>query len=329
MKLATIKDGSRDGCLYVVDNTLTFAVRATEIAPTLQAALDNWEDVELLLRSLSIKLNERTLDNMCVFKELPLMAPLPRAYQWANGNAYIAHMELIHKARESTLPEGFWTDPLMYQGRSDIMLSANAPIAVADEAYGVDFEAGVCVITDDVPMGITASEAASHIKLLMLVNDVSLRNLIPNELVKGFGFFHSKPATSFSPVAITPDELDIAWQRSKVNLSLYSYLNGNLFGNPNAGVDMTFSFADLVAHTAKNRFLGAGTIIGSGAVANEDASKGASCIAERRMREILERGEPQTSFMKFGDTIRIEMLNDEGQSLFGAIDQKVSHYRRD
>lgn len=329
MKLATIRDGSRDGCLYVVDKTLTSAVKATDIAKCLQSALDNWDEVELPLRSLYTQLNDGVLDNVEAFSSLPLMAPLPRAYQWADGSAYVTHVELVRKARGAELPESFWTDPLMYQGGSDIMLGAHDPIVVHDEAYGIDFEGEIAVITDDVAMGAGASETASHIKLLMLVNDVSLRNLIPNELAKGFGFFQSKPASAFSPVAVTPDELDIAWQGTKVNLPLCSYLNGQLFGNPNAGVDMTFSFADLIAHAAKTRFLSAGTIIGSGTVANKDPAKGSSCIAERRMRETLENGQAQTPFMKYGDTIKIEMLDEQGQTIFGAIDQKVTHYDRD
>ncbi|WP_032112845.1 fumarylacetoacetate hydrolase family protein [Candidatus Paracaedibacter symbiosus] len=326
MKVATINNGTRDGCLFVVDKGLNFAVEARDIAATLQQALDNWEDVEVSLLKLSETLNQGQAKGAVPFNELSVAAPLPRAYQWVDGSAYVTHVELVRKARGAEMPASFWTDPLMYQGGSDILLGARDPIIVADESWGIDFEAEIVVITDDVAMGVSASEALSHIKLLALVNDVSLRNLIPGELAKGFGFYQSKPASSFSPVAITPDELGQAWQGGRVHLPLCSTLNGTAFGAPEAGTDMIFSFPDLIAHAAKTRFLGAGTIVGSGTVANADSTKGSSCIAERRMREIIETGQAKTDFMKFGDQIRIEMLTRQGESVFGAIDQKVNQY---
>jgi fumarylacetoacetate (FAA) hydrolase len=248
---------------------------------------------------------------------------LPRAYQWADGSAYVTHVELVRKARGAELPPSFWIDPLMYQGGSDAFVGPTDPISAADEAFGIDFEGEVAVITDDVAMGTLAERAGPHIKLLMLANDVSLRNLIPNELAKGFGFFHAKPATSFSPVAVTSDELGEAWCDCKVHLPLSVALNGKRFGAPNAGVDMTFSFAQLIAHAAKTRVLSAGTIIGSGTVSNSDRLAGSCCIAERRMLEQIEFGAPKTPFMHFGDRVRIEMFDCEGHSLFGAIDQHV------
>ena len=260
------------------------------------------------------------------FDESQLAAPLPRAFQWADGSAYVNHVELVRKARGATMPENFWTDPLMYQGGSDSFLGPRDSILMESTAWGIDFEAEVAVITDDVPMGIPPQQTAKHIKLLMLVNDVSLRNLIPAELAKGFGFFQSKPATAFSPVAVTPDELAEAWKDEVVYLPLLTSLNGELFGAPNAGVDMTFSFARLVSHAAKTRFLGAGTIIGSGTVSNLDRSKGSSCIAEKRMLEILAHGEPKTPFLQFGDQVNIEMKDQHGKSIFGAIRQMVEQY---
>ena len=254
-----------------------------------------------------------------------MTSPLPRAYQWADGSAYVNHVELVRKARGAKMPDNFWTDPLMYQGGSDAFLGPKDAIIAKDESYGIDFEAEVAIITDDVPMGVNVNDAASHIRLFMLVNDVSLRNLVPDEMAKGFGFFQSKPASSFSPVAVTPNELTPYWDGERLHLPLYSYLNGKLFGQPNAGVDMTFSFPQLIAHAAKTRSLSAGTIIGSGTVSNIDRSKGSSCIAEKRMLEIIEVGSAKTSFMRFGDTIRIEMENELGQTIFGAIEQQVNH----
>ena len=253
---------------------------------------------------------------------------MPRAYQWADGSAYVTHVELVRKARGAEMPPSFWTDPLMYQGGSDSFIGPTDPILVADEAWGIDFEAEIAVITDDVPMGTNASDAEHHIKLLMLVNDVSLRNLIPAELAKNFGFFQSKPASAFSPLAITPDELSEAWRDGKAHLPLHIELNGARFGAPNAGEDMTFSFPQLIAHAAKTRVLGAGSIIGSGTVSNKDRSRGSACLAERRTLEQIEHGAPKTPFMKFGDRVKIEMLDQGGRSLFGAIDQEVKRYER-
>ncbi len=324
MKLASLKSTiSRDGTLCVVNQELTKAVQVPEIAPTLQYALDHWETTEPKLQKIYQQLNENNLENTFTFDPQQCTSPLPRAFQWADGSAYVNHVELVRKARGAEMPENFWTDPLMYQGGSDAFLGPRDPIPTFDEAYGIDFEAEVAIITDDVPMGINKNNAASHIKLLMLVNDVSLRNLIPNEMTKGFGFFQSKPASSFSPVAITPDELGSHWNEGRVHLPLLSHLNGSLFGQPNAGIDMTFSFPELIQHAAKTRTLGPGTIIGSGTVSNLDRSKGSSCIAEKRMLEIIDQGQPKTPFMQFGDTIKIEMLDNQGNTLFGAIEQKV------
>lgn len=326
MKLATLKNDTRDGELIVVSKDLKRAASAKKIAPTMQAALDDWETISPQLEVLYNKLNDHSLDKIFTLETSKLAAPLPRAYQWADGSAYVTHVELVRKARGAELPESFWTDPLMYQGLSDHFIGPNDPILVEDEAWGIDFEAEIVVVTDDVPMGINPATAAYHVMLIGLVNDVSLRNLIPNELAKSFGFFHSKPACSLSPVFVTPDELGDAWRDGKVHLPLLSTLNGELFGSPNAGVDMTFNFPKLISHAAKTRKLGAGTIIGSGTVANATDNCGSSCIAERRMREKLKYGEMRTPFMEHGDTIRIEMLDDEGKSIFGAIDQKVHQY---
>ncbi|MDP3705532.1 MAG: fumarylacetoacetate hydrolase family protein [Legionellaceae bacterium] len=321
MKLASLKS-SRDGELCVVNKTLTQAIRVVDIAPTLQIALEQWSELAPALQAIYEQLNENKLGKAFPFNPSDMASPLPRAYQWADGSAYVNHVELVRKARGAEMPENFWHDPLMYQGGSDGFLGPRDSIPVSDEAFGIDFEAEVAVITDDVPMATPASSAGSYIRLLMLVNDVSLRNLIPNELAKGFGFFQSKPASSFSPVAVTPDEL-ADWDGERLHLPLYSYLNNQLFGQPNAGIDMTFSFPELIAHAAKTRSLSAGTIIGSGTVSNLDRSQGSSCIAEKRMLEILEKGQPTTPFMRFGDTIRIEMNDKQGQNIFGSIDQTV------
>lgn len=324
MKLASLKSANnRDGELCLVNKELTKAVKVNKIAPTLQIAIDHWHDVKNQLEETYLALNENRLQHTFAFDAKQAMSPLPRAYQWADGSAYVNHIELVRKARGAEMPTDFWTNPLIYQGGSDGFLGPQEPIAVTDEAYGIDFEAEIAVITDDVPMNITREQATKHIQLIMLVNDVSLRNLIPAELSKGFGFFQSKPASSFSPVAVTPDELDPYWDGQRVHLPLRSYLNGELFGQPNAGVDMIFSFSDLIAHAAKTRELGAGSIIGSGTVSNVDRSKGSSCIIEKRMLETLADGNPRTPFMRFGDRIRIEMLDDQGLSIFGAIDQTV------
>jgi fumarylacetoacetate (FAA) hydrolase len=325
MKLASLKStSSRDGMLCVVNQSVTTAVCVPQIASTLQQALDHWETIAPQLQAIYQQLNDNNLDNTFAFEPEDCTSPLPRAYQWVDGSAYVNHIELVRKARGAEMPPNFWTDPLIYQGGSDGFIGPRDPIVTADEAYGIDFEAEVAVITDDVPMGIDSQNAVHHIKLLMLVNDVSLRHLIPDELAKGFGFFQSKPASSFSPVAITPDELGANWDGQKVHLPLISHLNNELFGQPNAGIDMTFSFPELIQHAAKTRQLRAGTIIGSGTVSNLDRSQGSSCIAEKRMLEVLALGNPQTSYMHFGDRIRIEMLDEQGNSLFGAIDQTVA-----
>ena len=324
MKLASLKGThSRDGELCVVSKDLSVAICVPHIVPTLQIALENWDKFEQPLTQAYNQLNAGELRDIFDFDPTLMHSPLPRAYQWADGSAYVNHVELIRKARGAEMPANFWTDPLMYQGGSDAFLGPMDPIPVSDESLGIDFESEVAIITDDVPMGVTTKEATKHIRLLRLVNDVSLRNLIPNELAKGFGFFQSKPASSFSPIAVTPDELSPHWDGQRLHLPLFSYLNGELFGQPNAGIDMTFSFTELIEHAAKTRRLCAGTIIGSGTVSNLDRSKGSSCIAEKRMLETLEKGKASTPYMKFGDTIFIEMRNEHGQSIFGAIEQKI------
>jgi fumarylacetoacetate (FAA) hydrolase len=328
MKLATLKDGTRDGQLAVVSQDLTQAHLATHIAPTLQRVLDDWAYLAPQLQDLYDSLNQgKATRHAFAFDPKNCMAPLPRAYQWADGSAYVNHVELVRKARNADMPESFWHDPLMYQGGSDDFIGPTDSAAFADEAWGIDFEGEVAVITDDVPFGVTPAKAAEHIKLLMLVNDWSLRNLIPAELAKGFGFFQSKPATSFSPVAVTPDELGDAWQDGKLHRKLTVTWNGKRVGQADAGTDMVFNFPTLVAHVAKTRRARAGSIIGSGTIsnksANEDDSVGYSCIAEVRAIETIKHGKPQTEFMKFGDTIRIEMFDGKKQSIFGAIDQTV------
>jgi fumarylacetoacetate (FAA) hydrolase len=337
MKLATLKNGSRDGALVVVSRDLTRYLSAAAVAPTLQAALDNWDFTAPQLQALSDALNEGSAAEARSFDESACHSPLPRAYQWADGSAYINHVELVRKARNAEVPASFYTDPLMYQGGSDSFVGPRDPIYALSEEWGIDLEAEVAVVTGDVRMGASAAEAAQSIRLVMLVNDVSLRNLIPNELAKGFGFFNSKPASAFSPVAVTPDELGAHWADSKVHLPLSVQLNHQPFGKPNAGEDMTFSFAHLVAHAARTRELVAGTIIGSGTVSNKQGSLhgssianggvGYCCLAEVRMYETIEGGKPTTGFLKFGDNVRIEMLDVQGSSIFGAIDQNVAHYR--
>ncbi|KOO06355.1 fumarylacetoacetate hydrolase family protein [Vibrio hepatarius] len=336
MKLATLKNNTRDGLLVVVNKQLTKCVAVPEIAEHLQQALDHWDRVEPQLNEVYTALNEGELVNEMDFDQELCESPLPRAYQWADGSAYVNHVELVRKARGAEMPPSFWTDPLMYQGGSDEFIGPRDDIPVASEEWGIDFEGEVAVITDDVPMGASAEQAASAIKLLMLVNDVSLRGLIPNELAKGFGFFQSKPSSVFSPVAVTPDELGDAWDGGKVNLPLLSHYNNEPFGCPNAGVDMTFEFPELVAHAAKTRPLSAGAIIGSGTVSNKQGTDfgtaiseggvGYSCIAEVRMIETIRDGKPSTRFMKFGDRIKMEMLDANGQSIFGSIDQQVVKY---
>jgi fumarylacetoacetate (FAA) hydrolase len=322
MKLASLKQG-RDGALLVVSRDLQHCVRVAHIAHTMQQALDNWQEMAPRLSQVYDLLNDGSADGIVPFDPSACASPLPRAYQWADGSAYVTHVELLRKARGAEMPQSFWTEPLMYQGGSDAFTGPLDAILAADEAYGIDFEAEVAAITDDVPMGVRAEDAERHIKLLMLANDVSLRNLIAAELAKGFGFFQSKPATSFSPVAVTPDELGEAWRGAKVHRPLTVDLNGKRFGAPNAGIDMIFSFAQLIAHAAKTRVLSAGTIVGSGTVSNKDRSAGSCCIAERRMLEQLESGAAKTPFLRFGDRVRIEMFGPEGRSIFGAIDQHV------
>lgn len=327
MKLASYNNGRRDGQLMLVSKDLTKAVAVPAIAHTMQQLLDAWDLLNPQLQELYEALNAGQMDNAIAFDESKCLSPLPRAYQWADGSAYVNHVELVRKARGAEMPETFWTDPLVYQGGSDSFIAPKADIEMASEEYGIDFESEIAIITDDVAMGVSSENAAKHIKLLMLVNDVSLRNLIPGELAKGFGFFQSKPSSAFSPVAITPDELGDKWQDSKVHLPLVTHLNSELFGRPNAGVDMTFDFSQLVSHVAKTRPLGAGAIIGSGTISNYDRSAGSSCLAEKRMLEIIADGKASTPFMRFGDTVRIEMFDDNNVSIFGSIDQKVVEYK--
>jgi fumarylacetoacetate (FAA) hydrolase len=326
MKLGTLKDGTRDGSLVVVSRDLKMAQVADAIAPTLQAALDDWGYHAPLLQALSDELNANPSSRAFETDFASFAAPLPRAYQWADGSAYVNHVELVRKARGAQMPKAFWTDPLMYQGGSDAFIGPRDDILAESEDWGIDLEGEVAVIVDDVPMGVAPKKAGEHIVLVMLVNDVSLRNLIPKELEKGFGFFQSKPSSAFSPVAVTPDELGDAWDGGKVNLPLVVHINENLFGRPNAGVDMTFEFPKLIAHAAKSRPLGAGTIVGSGTVSNQDRNAGPACLAELRMLETIESGAAQTPFLRFGDRVRIEMLDRAGKSIFGAIDQQVAKY---
>lgn len=323
MKLATLDNGRRDGALVVVSRDLMRCAPAGDLAPTLQAALDDWASIEASLRTRAAALESGEAAGTVPFDPARARSPLPRAFQWADGSAYVTHVELVRRARGAELPERFWTDPLMYQGGSDVFIDPHGEIAAVSEDHGIDFEAEIAVITDDVPMGIEPLAARERIRLVMLVNDVSLRNLIPGELEKGFGFFQSKPSSAFSPVAVTPDELGEAWRDGKLHLPLVSTLNGETFGRPNAGIDMTFDFGQLIAHAARTRALCAGSIIGSGTVSNREGDVGSSCLAERRMLETIEHGKPQTSFMRFGDSIRIEMLDAEGHSIFGAIENRV------
>ncbi|MCG8610646.1 MAG: fumarylacetoacetate hydrolase family protein [Pseudomonadales bacterium] len=344
MKLASLKNNTRDGELVLVSRDLSRYVTASDIAPTLQYLLDHWQDLyplvqarENVLRVNADGSNGNTCDSkvntrdakvntdisVADFDPQRCASPLPRAYQWADGSAYVNHVELVRKARGATMPESFWSDPLMYQGGSDKFLGPCDPIVAASESWGIDLEAEVAVITDEVPMGIDASAAGKLIRLVLLVNDVSLRSLIPGELAKGFGFFQSKPSSAFSPVAVTPDELGECWDGHKLHLPLCSWVNDSLLGQPDAGVDMVFDFPTLIAHAARTRTLAAGTIIGSGTVSNRDCSVGSSCLAEVRMIETIETGAPITPFLRFGDQIRIEMLDPDGVSIFGAIVQRV------
>jgi fumarylacetoacetate (FAA) hydrolase len=324
MKLATLKDGSRDGQLVVVSRDLSQAHYATGIANSLQQVLDDWAFMAPQLEDLSVALNQGRARHAFAFDPAQCMAPLPRAFQWADGSAYLNHVELVRKSRHATVPESFYTDPLMYQGGSDDFIGPRDPIVVPDEAYGIDFESEIAVITGDVAMQVSPEEALESVRLVMLVNDVSLRHLIPDELAKGFGFLQSKPATAFSPVAVTVDELGEAWQGGRLNGVLQSAWNGRRVGLCEAGPEMTFHFGQLIAHLAKTRRVRAGSVIGSGTVSNKDWAKGYSCIAEKRCIETIENGKPSTDFMRFGDTIRIEMKGRDGQSIFGAIDQTVT-----
>jgi fumarylacetoacetate (FAA) hydrolase len=335
MKLATLDNGTRDGQLAVVSRDLRYALLVPHIAPTLQAALDHWSRVEPLLSAQYQRLNGAgPVEGAQPFDAAQCLSPLPRAYQWADGSAYVNHVELVRRARNAEMPASFWTDPLMYQGGSDSFLAPTEPIRMVSEDYGIDLEAEVAVVTGDVPMAATPEQGRAAIRLVMLVNDVSLRNLIPNELAKGFGFFQSKPSSAFSPVAVTPDELGADWRGGKLHRPLLSWLNGQPLGKPDAGVDMTFDFGQLIAHAAKTRPLAAGSIIGSGTVSNKGADGGPgkpvaegglgySCLAEVRTVETLTGGKPVTPFLRFGDAVRIEMLDAAGGSIFGAIEQTV------
>lgn len=323
MKLATYKDSSRDGQLVVVSRDLSTAHYATGIAGKLQQVLDDWNFMSPQLQDLYETLNQGKARHAFPFEPSRCMAPLPRAYQWADGSAYINHVELVRKARNAEVPESFYTNPLMYQGGSDDFIGPCDDVVVASEEFGIDFEAEIAVITGDVPMRATPEQALEGVRLLMLANDVSLRNLIPDELAKGFGFFQSKPATAFSPVAVTLDEVGDAWEKGRLHMTLQSTWNGRKVGMCEAGPEMTFSFGQLIAHICKTRNVRAGSIIGSGTVSNKDWSHGYSCIAEKRAIETIEDGKPKTEFMKFGDTIRIEAKGKDGLSVFGAIDQKI------
>jgi fumarylacetoacetate (FAA) hydrolase len=340
MKLATLKQGGRDGTLVVVSRDLAYCQAVGEISRTLQQALDHWDEVRPRLERVYDMLNQgapqQTARHAIAFDPRLCHSPLPRAYQWLDGSAYLNHVELVRRARGAELPPEFLVDPLMYQGGSDSFVGPRDPVLVGDEAWGIDFEGEVAAITGDVPIGATPDACARQIRLLMLVNDISLRNLIPAELAKGFGFLQSKPASAFSPVAVTPDELGPAWSNTRVHLPLEVELNGAPFGRPNAAVDMSFNFAQLIAHAAKTRELEAGSVVGSGTVSNRQGSLfgssvanggvGYCCIAEVRMYETIEEGKPKTPFMRFGDRIRIEMKDSSGASIFGAIEQSVERY---
>jgi fumarylacetoacetate (FAA) hydrolase len=338
MKLATLKTEGRDGRLVLVNRDLTRAVMA-EAAPTLQAALDDWSGIAPRLRAQQVALESGQASGSFAFDEARCASPLPRAYQWADGSAYVNHVALVRRARGAEMPQSFWTDPLIYQGGSDEFLGPCDPIPAVDEGWGVDFEAEIAVVLDDVAMGTTPEQARDRIRLVMLVNDVSLRNLIPAELAKSFGFFQSKPASAFSPVAVTPDELGHDWDGAKLNRPLLVQLNGQIFGRAEAGIDMTFDFPTLIAHAAKTRNLRAGSILGSGTVSNRgpdggpgrpvaQGGVGYSCIAEQRMVETILAGQPRTPFLRAGDHVRIEMRDSSGHSIFGAIDQEVARLAR-
>ncbi len=326
MKLGTLKDHNRDGTLIVVSRDLSAATLATGIASTLQAALDDWAATERPLRTLYDALNAGSAADVFPFDPASCHSPLPRAYQFVDGSAYLNHVNLVREARGATMPPEFLEDPLMYQAESDAFYAPHEDIPVESESHGIDMEAEVAAIVDDTPMASTPEQSAARIRLLMILNDVSLRGLIPAELAKGFGFLNGKASTAFAPVAVTPDELGDTWRDGKIHLPLVTHWNGEEFGRPNAGVDMNFSLPDLISHAAKTRRLGTGTIVGSGTVSNVDPSDGFSCIAEIRAIEMIEHGEPKTRFMKFGDTVRIEMFDAVGASIFGAIQQKIVRY---
>ena len=323
MKLGSLKEGGRDGTLVVVDDVLAKAVRAAGIAPNLREALEDWEGCEPKLRQVHAELVAGTRADAFDFDAATMASPLPRAFQWLDGSAYVNHVELVRKARGVDLPPSFWSDPLMYQGGSDAFLGPRDAIVAGSEEWGIDFESEIAVVVDDVPCGVSVETAGGHIKLIMLVNDVSLRGLIPAELAKGFGFVHGKPPTAFSPVAVTPDAVGEAWDGGRLHLPLLSYLNGERVGWTDAGVDMTFDFPTLIAHAAKTRPLAAGTVLGSGTVSNSDQEHGYSCVAEIRMIETIRDSKPTTPFLSFGDTVRVEMLDGNGENIFGAIDQEV------
>jgi len=328
MKLGSLKEGGRDGTLVVVNRALTQAVKATGIAATLQAALDDWSNTAPRLNALYEELNAGTANGAFALDMQALASPLPRAYEFVDGSAYLPHVERVRRARGAEVPESFYVDPLMYQATSAGFLGPRDPVVVPSEDYGIDLEAEVVVVTDDVPMAVTPAQAAGHIQLVGLVNDVSLRGLIPNELAKGFGFLQSKPRSALSPVFVTPDELGDAWQDEKLHLPMRTWLNGKWFGEAECGVDMQFNFAQLVAHAAKTRPLTAGTIVGSGTIANEDTGKGASCLAEQRTVETLRDGQPSTPFLKFGDSLRIDVTDGSGNSIFGSIEQTIAALKR-
>ena len=326
MKLASLRTDGRDGALIVVNHDGSKAVAVPYIAPTMQAALDDWSTTGPKLQAVYDAIDNGSEGDTFDLDIKALAAPLPRAYQFVDGSAYLAHVERVRRARGAEMPPSFQIDPLMYQAVSDGFLASHDPVQVISEDFGIDFESEVCVITDDVPMGVDAEQAAHHVKLICLINDVSLRNLIPAELGKQFGFLQGKPRSALSPVFVTPDELGNDWRDGKVHLPLVTHYNGELFGEPNCGADMQFSFYELIAHAAKTRPLGAGTIVGSGTIANEDLSLGSSCLAERRVLEVIEHGAATTPFMRYGDTIRIEMFDRNNNTIFGAIDQRIEKY---
>lgn len=323
MKLASMKSGGRDGRLAVVDSTLSWAVYVPHIASTMQQAIENWDTAQPQLQAVSIALEAGDIEGRFAFDPMLAASPLPRAYQFLDGSVYLYHMERARKARGAEMPPNYKTDPLMYQGLSDRFDGPRDPFRLLTDADGIDYEAEVAIVVDDVPMGVSVDDATSHIKLLMLLNDYTLRSLTRTELPKGFGFLQAKPTSAFSPVAVTPDELGSAWDGSKLSLPILSAVNGRAMGHANAGVDMFFSYPELIAHAARTRSLSAGTIIGAGAVSNRDRSTGYACVAELRAEEELEGGSARTPWLHFGDTVRIEMLDGRKRSVFGAIEQTI------